>query len=103
MTFCKVTADWNTHSDMEDQKDDYSDRVEEMTEQVIQKMQEGSIVWVGKEAVTASDFTDDLSLDDTLFMEWLYEKGTLLADKSRDKFEDWCGELAERIVNMDGE
>lgn len=103
MPFCKVVDDWNTHSDSEDIQDDYAERLEEKTEEVIQKLQEGSIIWIGTEAVTVSDFTADLSIDDALFMEWLYEKGTLLKDKSKSSFEDWCGDVAKRVIESEGE
>lgn len=102
MTFCKVVDDWNEYSDSQDEQDDYAERLEQKTEEIIQKLQEGSIVLVGNEVVTVNDFTADLNIDDVLFMEWLYEKGTLLKDKSRDSFENWSRDVARRVIDLEG-
>ena len=35
MAHCKVTSDWNTHSDIKDREDEYSEEVEKLAEHLM--------------------------------------------------------------------
>ena len=47
---CKVTADWNTHGDIEDRKDEHSAEVEKLAEHIMVNV-ETSIVATLRESV----------------------------------------------------
>ena len=107
MGFCKVIADWNSHSDIEAKKEDYANEIETTASKIYDDLITGYTVWSNNynekrpvETWDLQDFISEVSIDSFQFGDFLRNSNepNKFKESMLDKLDKYSIKIAKELL-----
>ena len=107
MAHCKVTADWNTHSDIKAEKEDHANKIESTASKIYDDLINGHTVWSNHynekcpvETWDLQDFISEVAIDSFQFGDFLRDSNepNKFKESMLDKLDKYSIKIAKELL-----